>query len=144
MLAKSPEEWIFENFWILNFIDFWSVSHLTFTTSLYKLWVHYGEDNLGHREGRPLWPFISVQTWRTNGALGGNIVQTKLIKTRSKNDIQIYLVKLAYPLIVQVLDGYSVCLIDSLNRLSRMIRPYWWPIRVDYTHGRDIAKYKPF
>ena len=41
----------FHFFLILNFIDFWSVSHLTFTTSLYKLRVHYGEDNLGHREG---------------------------------------------------------------------------------------------
>lgn len=141
----------FWKFWILKFIDFWSVSHLTSTSSLYKLWVHYGEDNLGHREGRPLWPFIFYKTWRTNGTFSGprndgscNIVHSKLTKIRSKNDIQIYLVKLGYPLIVQVLDNYSVDLIDSFDGWSRMIIPYWWPIRVDYTYERDMTKYKPF
>ena len=91
------------------------------------------------------------KTWRTNGTFSGprtigscNIVHSKLIKTRYKNDIQIYLVKLGYPLIVKVLDNYSVDLIDSFDGWSRMIIPYWWPIRVDYTYERDMTKYKPF
>ena len=36
-------------------------------------------------------------------------------KIRSKNDIQIHLVKPGYQLIVKVLDNYSVDLIDSFD-----------------------------